>query len=122
MPTREEQRKERHKRFLEKLDERMRKMLWYNRDEPRLNELVFILVHLPDDTSFQTLLTRVPGVGEEINTKDHICRVTRVRHYEVDDMGRARLGWHASLYAELIPLEFNTDEQPRRRRRSKKPT
>jgi len=68
-----------------------------------LRELVLVHVDADDGESFDTLLTRVPGIGEEIGREERTYRAVRVRHEPVDDDGRARLGWHALVDAELQP-------------------
>ena len=75
----------------------------YNPINPLLRELVLVNVKGDDGESFDALLTRVPGLGEEINREDHSYRVVRVWHEPVDDDGRARFGWHALVDAEFRP-------------------
>jgi hypothetical protein len=90
----------------------------YDPSNPLLRELVLLHVDGSDGMSFDTLLTRVPGIGEEINREDRSYKVMRVRHEPVDDDGRARFGWHAFVDAELLP----EDPEPatRHRRTSKR--
>lgn len=73
-----------------------------------------VLVHVTaiDGTRFDTLLTRVPGIGEAINREDKSYLVLHVYHEPVEADGRARLGWHAFIDAELQPEE---PERPRKR-------
>ena len=75
----------------------------YNPIHPLLRELVRVNVLCDDGTSFDSLLTRVPGIGEEISREDRSYKITRVRHEPVDDDGRARFGWHAFVDAQLQP-------------------
>ncbi len=80
----------------------------YDPSHPLLRELVFIHVYGDDGESFDVLLTRVPGIGDEIDREAVSYRVVRVQHEPVDDDGRARLGWHAFVEAQLQP----EDETP----------
>jgi hypothetical protein len=86
----------------------------YNHLHPLLRELVFVHVDAVDGTKFDMLLTRVPGIGEEINREAKSYKILRVQHEPVDDDGRARFGWHAFIDAELQPEE---DVQPQKRTR-----
>jgi hypothetical protein len=104
----------------------------YDYSQPLLRELVFVNVSTDDGKSFDALMTRVPGIGEEINREDRTYRILRVQHEPVDDEGRARLGWHAFLDALLIDPEEMTipraeewpkppkRKRPRRRKKAKK--
>jgi hypothetical protein len=102
----------------------------YDRSKPLLRELVFVNVSTDDGQSFDTLMTRVPGIGEEINREDRTYRILRVQHEPVGDDGRARLGWHAFIDALLLGEEEmnlprseewpKAKRQPRRRRRKAK--
>ncbi|MCY2950709.1 MAG: hypothetical protein NTU53_01880 [Planctomycetota bacterium] len=92
----------------------------YNPIHPLLRELVLVHVYAGDG-EFDTLLTRVPGIGEEINQEDRSYKVIRVQHEPVDDDGRARLGWHALVDAELLPPEdTEPSSAPRGTRRRKR--
>jgi hypothetical protein len=82
---------------------------------PLLRELVFLHVDANDGASFDTLLTRVPGIGEEIIREEKSYKVTRVQHERVAADGRARFGWHAFIETELQPED---PEPPKRSRRS----
>jgi hypothetical protein len=75
----------------------------YNSAHPLLRELVLVNVKGNDGESFDALLTRVPGLGEEINREDRSYRVVRVWHQPVNDDGRAPWGWHAMVDAEMCP-------------------
>lgn len=77
----------------------------YNRAHPLLRELVLVHVGGNDGESFDVLLSRVPGIGEEICREDRTYKVLRVIHDSVDDDGRARSGWHAIVDTELQPLD-----------------
>ncbi len=83
---------------------------------PLLHELVRVRLQTGPDTGFDALLTRVPGIGEEINREDQSWQVTRVQHEPVNDDGRARFGWHAFVDAILVPPD---PEPPRRQRKSR---
>ena len=92
----------------------------YNRAHPLLRELV--LVHVDaNDESFDALLTRVPGIGEEIGREDCSYKVLRVQHEPIDDEGRAHFGWHAVVDVELQPDDIGrgTREQRTSRRHKK---
>ena len=91
----------------------------YNPDHPLLRELVFVHVYAKDG-DFDILLTRVPGIGEEINKEDWSYKVVRVQHEPVDDDGRARLGWHAFVDAELLPPEDTEPSSALRRTRRRR--
>ena len=67
----------------------------YNRSHPLLRELVSVCVYANGVQFFTTLLTRVPGLGEEIAHEDKYYRVVRVQHEPVDDDGRTRARYHA---------------------------
>lgn len=82
--------------------------------KPLLREIVFVHVSATDGTTIECLLTRVPGIGEEIVREDKKYRILRVQHHEVDNDGRAAFGWHAFVDAELLPDE---DEKPPKRKR-----
>lgn len=73
--------------------------------DPLLRELVLIHVYGSDGENFDTLLTRVPGIGEVISREDRSYRVTRVAHEPVNEDGKARLGWHAFVDAVLMNKE-----------------
>lgn len=90
---------------------------WLQRFEPRLRELVYVTGR-PVNTQdwFDVLLTRVPGLGEEVGIETDCYRVVRVTHMPVGYDGRAYFGWHAMIEVELVP------EPEPRRRKSKKPT
>jgi hypothetical protein len=75
----------------------------YDPSHPLLRELVLVHVDGNDGESFDVLLTRVPGLGEEIDREDRSYKVARVQHEPVDDDGRARFGWHAFIEAHLQP-------------------
>lgn len=96
----------------------------YDMSHPLLRELVLVHVDVDYDTpfakSFDTLLTRVPGIGEEISREDKSYRVVRVQHEPVDDDGRARLGWHAFIEADLLPPEDGDLRLPKRRTAKRK--
>ena len=77
----------------------------YNPAHPLLRELVLVHVCATDGTHFDMLLTRVPGIGEELSQEDRIYRILRVQHEPINDDGRARFGWHAFIDAELLPPE-----------------
>jgi len=77
----------------------------HDTSHPLLRELVLVHVDVDDGTSFDMLLTRVPGIGEEINREDRSYKVLHVQHEPVDDDGRARFGWHAFVDAELQPTD-----------------
>jgi len=82
--------------------------------EPRLSEIVLLHVHTAADDDFDLLLTRVPGLGEEISREGRSYKIVRVQHEPVDDGGRARFGWHAFIEAEIVPDEIGT--RPKRRK------
>jgi hypothetical protein len=84
----------------------------YDRSQPLLRELVSVHIDGNDGESFDVRLTRVPGIGEEIVRQQNTYKVKRVRHYSVDDDGRAFLGYHAFVKGEFIPEE----EPPRKRK------
>jgi len=90
----------------------------YDRSHPLLRELVFLHVAGDDGEWFSTLLTRVPGIGEEIIREDRTYKVLRVQHDRVDDDGRARFAYHAYIDAELQPED---EPAPRRQKSSKGP-
>jgi hypothetical protein len=92
----------------------------YNPAHPLLRELVLVNVDVGNGTSFDVLLTRVPSVGEEITREGDEYRLTRVQHYPVDDDGRAYLGYHAFVFAELLPQD--DEPTPKRKRSRKKPS
>ena len=71
-----------------------------------------------DGVSFEILLTRVPGIGEEIMREDRYYKVVRVQHEPVDDDGRTRFGCHAAIDAELLPEA--PEPVPRRSQRLKR--
>jgi hypothetical protein len=91
---------------------------WHNPENPRLRELVFVHVYAVDG-DFDLLLTRVPGIGEEINQEDRSYKVVRVQHEPVENDGRARLGWHAFVDAELLPSEDAEPSAAQRRVRKR---
>jgi hypothetical protein len=73
----------------------------YDSTEPRLRELVLVNVQATDGTKFDALLTRVPGIGEEILVENRNYEITRVQHFVVGRDGRAECGWHAFLEATV---------------------
>ena len=77
----------------------------YDPSHPLLRELVLIHVDADDGSSFDMLLTRVPGIGELVGREDRSYKVLRVWHEPVDDDGRGRFGWHAFIDVELQPRE-----------------
>lgn len=98
----------------------------YNPSQPLLRELVLVSVTANDGAWFNTLLTRVPGLGEEIIQEGDIYKVVRVQHDRVNDDGRAYLGNHAYAYAELqaedlpmprLPQKSNPRKKPKKRKR-----
>jgi hypothetical protein len=88
----------------------------YDPSQPRLREIVLVNVTVPGEESFDALLTRVPGIGEEIAREDRSYKITRVQHMPVDRMGRAEFGWHAFLDAELLPPEEEEAKHKKRKR------
>jgi hypothetical protein len=74
----------------------------FDRSQTLLRDLVFVNVSTYDGQSFDALVTRVPSIGEEINREDRTYRILRVRHELVDNDGRAHLGWHAFIDAQLV--------------------
>ena len=91
----------------------------YDRSHPLLRELVRVHVDADDGASFDMLLTRVPGIGEELVPEDRCYKALRVQHEPVDNDGRARCGWHAFIEAELLPPD---EPAPRPRRKSVRST
>lgn len=77
----------------------------YNPLYPLLRELVLVHVDVSDGARFDALMTRVPGIGEEINREDRSYRVLRVQHEPINDDGRARVGYHAFVDVNLLPPE-----------------
>lgn len=73
--------------------------------EPRLSELVSVVVHLRSGEFHDVLLTRVPAIGEEIVDGITAYRVTRVQHNPLDVSGRSFLGWHAMVDADVISAD-----------------
>ena len=97
----------------------------YNRSHPLLRELVSVCAFANGVPFFTTLLTRVPGLGEEIAHEDKYYRVARVQHEPVDDDGRTRAGYHAFVEvllpdedAESIMAELHAPKRKQKRRRS----
>ncbi len=88
--------------------------------QPRLRELVFVHVDFDAKKSFDTLMTRVPCIGEEIVREDKSYKVVRVQHEPVGASGRARFGWHAFIEAYLMPPDDEDLILPSKRRKSKK--
>src|SRR4051794_39608143 len=82
-------------------------------DEPRLRELVFVATWENGKASFMVLLTRVPGLGEELVKEGRTYRIVRVQHEPVGDDGRTWCGWHAMVNLELLPEE---PVEPRKRK------
>lgn len=82
-------------------------------DKPRLRELVYVRLLFEDKDGTEVLLTRVPGLGDEIEHDGLIYRINRVRHYPVNADGRADFGWHAFVWLELLP-EQTPPSKPRR--------
>jgi len=72
---------------------------------PAVRTYVLVHVYVGASDGFDISLSRVPGLGEEINVEDRSYKVTRVQHEPVDEYGRARLGWHAFVDADLLPPE-----------------
>jgi hypothetical protein len=64
----------------------------YDRSHPLLRELVDVNVYGDDGVWFDVLLTRVPGLGEEIHKDEKSYKVVRVWHQPVDDDGRTPFG------------------------------
>ena len=91
----------------------------YNRSHPLLRELVDVNVYCDDGVWFDVLLTRVPGLGEEIHRDEKSYKVVRVWHQPVDDDGRTRFGWHALLDAELQPEDDGRSLRAEQRGRRK---
>jgi hypothetical protein len=54
----------------------------YDRSQPLLRELVFVNVCTDDGQSFEALMTRVPGIGEEIKREDRARRPQRLNAAE----------------------------------------
>jgi hypothetical protein len=73
----------------------------YDPAVPLPKELVFVHVDATDGTKFDALLTRVPGVGEEIIVENRSYQIIRVQHAVVNNDGRAEFGWHAFVEAIL---------------------
>ena len=69
--------------------------------------MVLLNVKVDGGTQFDILLTRVPGIGEEINREDRSYRILRVQHEPLDDEGRPRFGWHAFIDANLLSQEIS---------------
>jgi hypothetical protein len=88
--------------------------------QPRLRELVSVQVNVDRGDSFYTLLTRVPGLGEEIVQEEKSYKVVRVQHEQVGEDGRARFGWHAFIHADLMPPDDEDLVLPSRRRSRKR--
>lgn len=82
----------------------------YDPRVPLLRELVRVHVDGDDGLSVDVLLTRIPGIGEEIVIEGQSYRIHRVQHDVVDDDGRA-FGWHAFVDAEHVPEE---ERRPRK--------
>jgi hypothetical protein len=91
----------------------------YDRSHPLLRELVNVNVYCDDGVWFDALLTRVPGLGEEIHKEDKSYKVIRVWHQPVDDDGRTPFGWHALIDATLQPEDgvrsLRTEQRGRKR-------
>jgi hypothetical protein len=92
----------------------------HNPAHPLLRELVLVHVDGTDGAFFDVLLTRVPGIGEEIIREDRYYKVLRVQHESVDDDGRARFGWHAFVDADLLPLDEEIIGRKRKTKKSKR--
>ena len=90
---------------------------WLQRFEPRLRELVHVTGR-PVGTQdwFDILLTRVPGLGEEVELDCEAYRVVQVTHAPVGYDGRAELGWHAMIEVELVPELGPVPSHPNPRR------
>jgi hypothetical protein len=80
----------------------------YDRSHPLLRELVTVNVQCDDGVWFDVLLTRVPGLVEEMHREEKSYKVIRVWHQPVDDDGRTPFGWHALVDAELQPEDFRS--------------
>jgi hypothetical protein len=95
----------------------------YDRSHPLLRELVDVNVYCDDGVWFDALLTRVPGLGEEINREDKSYKVIRVWHQPVGDDGPTPFGWHALIDATLQPDDgarsLRTEHRDRRERKQK---
>lgn len=96
----------------------------YDRSHPLLRELVDVNVCCDDGVWFDALLTRVPGLGEEIIREEKSYKVIRVWHQPVDDDGRTTFGWHALVDATFQPEEavrsLRTERQARKGRQVKR--
>jgi hypothetical protein len=96
----------------------------YDRSHPLLRELVDVNVCCDDGVWFDALLTRVPGLGEEIIREEKSYKVIRVWHQPVDDDGRTPFGWHALVDATFQPEDgvqsLRTEHRPRRERKRKR--
>lgn len=88
----------------------------YDRSQPLLRELAYVNVKGDDGIWFDTLLTRVPAIGEEIICEDRTYKAVRALHNRLDNDGRAEMGYHAYVDAELQP-----EDEPQTKGRQKKP-